>query len=212
MLRTVVIAAIAITVTTPNIGHFQNSTNDGQKAVLVTGASTGIGRKLTERLAAHGYFVYATARKETDLQALATIKNVQGVRLDVTHPDEIAAAVETVTKGGLAQRKSGARGRGNSGFTENLLNVFIAGSLGDSGLTPVSPAVSIRHRLWLERVGPPWPTRAGGLQEDSSTQWNLAEARVIFLGRRWRRFESCQPDQNFKGLSNGYRETRGHYT
>ena len=54
MLRTVVIAAIAITVTTPNIGHFQNSTNDGQKAVLVTGASTGIGRKLTERLAAMG--------------------------------------------------------------------------------------------------------------------------------------------------------------
>ena len=62
MLRTIVIAAIAITVTTPNIGHVQNSKSDGQKAVLVTGASTGIGRKLTERLAAHGYFVYATAR------------------------------------------------------------------------------------------------------------------------------------------------------
>ena len=43
---------------------------------------------------------YATARKEADLQALATIKNVQGLRLDVTHPDDIAAAVETVTKGG----------------------------------------------------------------------------------------------------------------
>ena len=39
-----------------------------QKAVLVTGASTGIGRKITERLAAAGYFVYATARKPADLE------------------------------------------------------------------------------------------------------------------------------------------------
>ena len=41
-----------------------------QKAVLVTGASTGIGRKVTEKLAADGYFVYAGARKEEDLKAL----------------------------------------------------------------------------------------------------------------------------------------------
>ena len=71
-----------------------------QKAVLVTGASSGIGRKITERLAADGYFVYATARKEEDLKALGEIKNVQPVRLDVTHPAEIEAAVESVTKAG----------------------------------------------------------------------------------------------------------------
>jgi NAD(P)-dependent dehydrogenase (short-subunit alcohol dehydrogenase family) len=68
------------------------------KAVLVTGASSGIGRKITERLAADGYFVYATARKEEDLKALGAITNVQPLRLDVTHPEEIAAAVEAVTK------------------------------------------------------------------------------------------------------------------
>lgn len=71
-----------------------------QRAVLVTGASTGIGRRTTERLAAAGYFVYAGARKESDLQALGDIKNVQPVRLDVTSPQDIAAAVETVTKAG----------------------------------------------------------------------------------------------------------------
>lgn len=70
------------------------------KAVLVTGASTGIGRKVTEKLAADGYFVYAGARKEEDLKALGTIKNVQGVRLDVTKPEDIAAAVEIVKQGG----------------------------------------------------------------------------------------------------------------
>ena len=47
------------------------------RAVLVTGASTGIGRKITEHLAARGYFVYAGARKQADLDALGAIKNVQ---------------------------------------------------------------------------------------------------------------------------------------
>jgi NAD(P)-dependent dehydrogenase (short-subunit alcohol dehydrogenase family) len=70
------------------------------KAVLVTGASTGIGRKITERLASKGVFVYAGARSQKDLEDLNTIKNVQAVRLDVTVPADIAAAVETVKKGG----------------------------------------------------------------------------------------------------------------
>jgi NAD(P)-dependent dehydrogenase (short-subunit alcohol dehydrogenase family) len=71
-----------------------------QKAVLVTGASTGIGRSITEHLAADGYFVYAGARKDSDLAALNAIKNVQALRLDVTSAADIAAAVQTVTKAG----------------------------------------------------------------------------------------------------------------
>jgi NAD(P)-dependent dehydrogenase (short-subunit alcohol dehydrogenase family) len=77
-----------------------NTPDQKQKAILVTGASTGIGRKITERLAAHGYFVYAGARKETDLQTLGAIPNVRAVRLDVTRPEDIDAAVESATKGG----------------------------------------------------------------------------------------------------------------
>lgn len=71
-----------------------------QKAVLVTGASSGIGRKITEVLSQNGYFVYAGARKAEDLKELNTLKNVQSVRLDVTVPGDIAAAVETVKRGG----------------------------------------------------------------------------------------------------------------
>ena len=70
------------------------------KAVLVTGASSGIGRKITERLASQGFFVYAGARAQKDLDELNAIKNVQGVRLDVTVPADIAAAVAIVNKGG----------------------------------------------------------------------------------------------------------------
>ena len=71
-----------------------------QKAVLVTGASTGIGRKITEFLAAKGVFVYAGARKDSDLKELDALENVQSVRLDVTIDGDIAAAVDTVTKAG----------------------------------------------------------------------------------------------------------------
>ena len=71
-----------------------------QKAIVVTGASSGIGRKVTERLAANGFFVYAGARAQKDLDELSAIKNVQGVRLDVTSAADIAAAVALVGKAG----------------------------------------------------------------------------------------------------------------
>lgn len=71
-----------------------------QKAVLVTGASSGIGRKITEHLAADGYIVYAGGRTEAELQSLDAIKNVKAVRLDVTDEQDIAAAVDTVTRSG----------------------------------------------------------------------------------------------------------------
>jgi NAD(P)-dependent dehydrogenase (short-subunit alcohol dehydrogenase family) len=70
------------------------------RAVLVTGASSGIGRKVTERLASNGYFVYAGARSQKDLDELNAIRNVQALRLDVTSQTDIAAAVQTVTKAG----------------------------------------------------------------------------------------------------------------
>ncbi|QDU83541.1 Cyclopentanol dehydrogenase [Planctomycetes bacterium Pla163] len=69
-------------------------------AVLVTGASSGIGRRTTEVLAANGFFVYAGARKDADLAELNALENVQGIRLDVTDPEQIAAAVATVEAGG----------------------------------------------------------------------------------------------------------------
>ncbi len=96
----VIIASLMILAVLPAGGKAQNSSRDPQRAILVTGASTGIGRKITEQLAADGYFVYAGARKEADLQSLGAIKNVQALRLDVTKPADIDAAVATIVKGG----------------------------------------------------------------------------------------------------------------
>ena len=78
----------------------QSSFADDQKSILVTGASTGIGRNLTETLAANGYHVYAGARTDKDLAALDAIDNVTAVRLDVTEQDQIDAAVEMITEKG----------------------------------------------------------------------------------------------------------------
>jgi NAD(P)-dependent dehydrogenase (short-subunit alcohol dehydrogenase family) len=83
--------------------------SDERKAVLVTGASSGIGRNLAETLAENGYFVFAGARKQADLDALNEIPNIQAVRLDVTKQDEIDAAAETVR----------ASGRGLYGLVNN---------------------------------------------------------------------------------------------
>ncbi len=70
------------------------------KAILVTGATTGIGRAIAERLASEGYFVYAGARKQADMDELNTLDNVEAVRLDVTVQEDIDAAVEQVRRGG----------------------------------------------------------------------------------------------------------------
>jgi NAD(P)-dependent dehydrogenase (short-subunit alcohol dehydrogenase family) len=75
-------------------------TTGDQKAVLITGASSGLGRAMAEMLAANGYFVYAGARKDKDLEELSAIKNIQGVRLDVNKQDQIDAAVKTISDAG----------------------------------------------------------------------------------------------------------------
>jgi NAD(P)-dependent dehydrogenase (short-subunit alcohol dehydrogenase family) len=84
----------------PPTGTALTSGTQAVKAVLVTGASSGIGLKITERLAADGYFVYAGARKDADLKALGAIRNVQPLRLDVSKQADIDAAVTVVTKAG----------------------------------------------------------------------------------------------------------------
>ena len=71
-----------------------------QKNILVTGASSGIGLNITETLAKQGYFVFAGARKSSDIEALNKLHNVQAIRLDVTIQSEIDAAVDTVKQSG----------------------------------------------------------------------------------------------------------------
>lgn len=51
--------------------------------ILVTGCSSGIGRAIALKLANAGNTVYATARKQTDLNELGKIPNIYPCKLDV---------------------------------------------------------------------------------------------------------------------------------
>ncbi|MEJ2383512.1 MAG: SDR family oxidoreductase [Xanthomonadales bacterium] len=113
-----VLTVLALSLAAPVAAQAEAPQAGAGKAVLVTGASSGIGRRVAEDLAARGYFVYAGARKQQDIDALNAIDNIQAVRLDVTEQDEIDAAVETVRAGG----------RGLYGLVNNA-GVFIGGPL-----------------------------------------------------------------------------------
>ncbi len=78
----------------------QTVTAGEHKSILVTGASTGIGRNLAETLAENGYHVYAGARKDKDLAALDAIDNITAVKLDVTKQDQVDAVVAMIREKG----------------------------------------------------------------------------------------------------------------
>jgi NADP-dependent 3-hydroxy acid dehydrogenase YdfG len=65
------------------------------RAVLITGCSTGIGRRTAEHLAQKGWTVYATARR---LESIADLeaKGCKTLALDVTDEDSMQAAVAAV--------------------------------------------------------------------------------------------------------------------
>jgi NAD(P)-dependent dehydrogenase (short-subunit alcohol dehydrogenase family) len=92
-----------------------------QRAVLVTGASSGIGLKITERLAANGYYVYAGARKAEDLERLNAMDNVGAVKLDVTVQDDVDSAVAFIK----------SEGRGLWGLVNNA-GVAAVGSVAET--------------------------------------------------------------------------------
>jgi NAD(P)-dependent dehydrogenase (short-subunit alcohol dehydrogenase family) len=101
MRRIIMTLAMAITISLSlnPVTVFAQDAN-GEKAVLITGATTGIGRLTAEYLAANGYFVYAGARKASDIEELNEIDNVMAVRLDVTVQEEIDAAVKMIESEG----------------------------------------------------------------------------------------------------------------
>ena len=72
-----------------------------QKVVLITGASTGIGRATAKLLASNGYQVYGGVRSPERVEPLP---GVELVRIDVRDDASVAAGVEAVLRKAGFQR------------------------------------------------------------------------------------------------------------
>jgi NAD(P)-dependent dehydrogenase (short-subunit alcohol dehydrogenase family) len=131
------------------------------RSVLVTGASTGIGRATALRLDASGWKVFAGVRKPEDAESLreAASSRLAPVFLDVTDADQIAAAAE------LIERESEG---GLDGLVNNA-GVAIPGPL------ETIPIEDLRRQLEVNLVAYVAVTQA--LLE----QIRRAEGRVVFV-------------------------------
>jgi len=86
-----------------------HAADQSKKAILITGASSGLGLKMTELLSKNGFIIYAGARKEADLKRLEAMDNVESIKIDVTIQSDIDAAVKVVAD----------KGRGLHGLINN---------------------------------------------------------------------------------------------
>jgi NAD(P)-dependent dehydrogenase (short-subunit alcohol dehydrogenase family) len=132
------------------------------RSVLVTGASTGIGRTTALRLDGSGWRVFAGVRKEADAESLRqeASPSLVPVILDVTDPGQIAGAAEQI------ERESD--GDGLDGLVNNA-GVAVPGPL------ETIPLEDLRHQLEVNLVAYVAVTQA------MLSQIRRAEGRVVFL-------------------------------
>jgi NAD(P)-dependent dehydrogenase (short-subunit alcohol dehydrogenase family) len=132
------------------------------RSVLVTGASTGIGRTTALRLDGSGWRVFAGVRKEADDESLRqeASPSLVPVILDVTDPEQIAAAAEQI------ERESD--GEGLDGLVNNA-GVAVPGPL------ETIPLEDLRHQLEVNLVAYVAVTQA------MLPQVRRAEGRIVFL-------------------------------
>jgi NAD(P)-dependent dehydrogenase (short-subunit alcohol dehydrogenase family) len=105
------------------------------KVVLVTGANRGLGKQFAKSLLEAGAAkVYAAARDPESVK----LPGVEAIRLDVTNPDNIAAAAERYTDVQVLINNAGATTRGaliDPASTQGVRDLFEVNVIGPMALT-----------------------------------------------------------------------------
>ncbi|MEK3713833.1 oxidoreductase [Paenibacillus sp. FSL R7-0333] len=68
-----------------------------RKVILITGASSGIGKETARKLLSEGYIVYAAARRVEHMQELKDLGAIT-VKMDISEEKDIKACVDTIIK------------------------------------------------------------------------------------------------------------------
>lgn len=66
-----------------------------QKTVLITGASSGIGKETAKKLIAEGYTVYTAARRVEKMEDIKTLGGIP-IKMDISKDDEVVATVQQI--------------------------------------------------------------------------------------------------------------------
>ena len=95
--------------------------NLNKKSVLITGCSSGIGLEVAKGLKSRGYRVFATARKEKDIEML-NYKGLESLYLDLNCSNSIHSAIDEVLlrTGGTLYALFNNGGYGQPGAIEDL--------------------------------------------------------------------------------------------
>lgn len=116
------------------------------QSVVITGASTGIGRACAVRMAERGMHVFAGVRKDEDADSVREEnENIEPVKLDVTQADQIASAVQQV------QERVG--GAGLQGLVNNA-------GIGHGGPLEAIDLEELRWQFEVNVFGPQQVTQA----------------------------------------------------
>ena len=67
-----------------------------QKKIWITGASSGIGKALSEKFASEGWKVAASARRKENLDKMSSHENIFSYPLDVTNEEQIKSSFEKI--------------------------------------------------------------------------------------------------------------------
>jgi NAD(P)-dependent dehydrogenase (short-subunit alcohol dehydrogenase family) len=134
--------------------------SDPREAIVISGASTGIGASSAERLARDGFLVFAGVRTDSDAAAVEALHpNVRALRLDVTDDASIEAAVTIVAAEG----------------------VLLRGLVNNAGIAVGGPVEFLPLALW-RRVYDVNLFGAIGLTQAFLPLLRAARGRLVFVG------------------------------